>query len=710
MRPTAKSTLRQNTGWMLLGQGLGYGFRIVYFIVIARLLGVLQYGIVVGAFALVNLVAEHSRLGTGTILLRYVSPNHKRFAQYWGNTLLVTLSMSGLLIVMLRMIAPKVLDPASAAVVVLTAVGSCLCEQITISATQTFQAFQKMQTAAILNQLTSLLRCLAAIAMLVTVHHATARDWALASLFASAGGTVVSLVTVTMMLGQPSLSPALALKHLKEGAEYAFASSTTSAYNDLDKTMLSHYGLSAANGIYGMAYRIIEMATVPITSLQMAASPRLFQLAADGVKEPIHLGNKMLKHGLLISLIISLSTYSFAPAIPLLAGSNFGEAVVALRWLCLLPVFRCLHSISGSVLTSIGLQRYRTVTQISVVALNLCLNLWLIPTYGWLGAAWASLATDGTLGLLNWTLMERARRRLTQHSKRQTMDLRADTSQLIHDDILVSIIIPYFNHPQFIGDAVLSATQQTYSNIEVIVVDDGSAVAADSVVCKSPLVSLFRTENHGVSDARNTGFARSSGKFLVFLDSDDRLAPDAVQSHLNLFRDNPEVGLTFGASRIIDKDGVVIRAPHICRPRNCYFEMLLGSNPISCPGAAMIRRDAFLDAGMFDSSYKNADDYHLYLRLAKKFPVKQQDKCVVDYRKHGGGKSLHKERMLTAVMRALDEMEQSWRLNAREVRKLQRGRSRWLHTFQPERTLRYRLMTLYFSFRAMLTVSVRHYF
>ncbi|HTV53804.1 MAG TPA: oligosaccharide flippase family protein [Terriglobia bacterium] len=406
MRLRPKSSLAQDTGWLLLGQGLGYGLRLVYFIVIARLLGVLQYGIVVGAFALVNLVAEHGRLGTGMVLLRYVSPDPKRFGPYWANTLVVTGVMSGALIVILRLVAPHLIDPASASIIVLTAVGSCFFEQITISATQAFQAFQQMRVAAIFNQMTALARTVAAVSMLFVLHHSSARQWVLASAFASATVTVIAVITVTTRLGWPQFTPYLVWRHAGEGAEYAFASSTTSAYNDLDKTMLSHYGMSAANGIYGMAYRIIEMGTAPLASLQLAAHPRLFQLAADGFEGPVTLGRRLLRHGFLASAATALCMFAFAPLIPLVVGRGFGEGVSALRWLCLIPVFRSVHWTTGGVLTAIGLQRYRTLTQITAVILNFGLNLWLIPQFGWRGAAWASLATDGMLGVLNWGVLE----------------------------------------------------------------------------------------------------------------------------------------------------------------------------------------------------------------------------------------------------------------------------------------------------------------
>jgi O-antigen/teichoic acid export membrane protein len=197
----------------------------------------------------------------------------------------------------------------------------------------------------------------------------------------------------------------LFLKRGAEGAEYALSASTGSAYNDLDKTMLSHYGMSAANGIYTMAYRVIDLATMPASSIELAAAPRLFQLGASSLKEAAIFGQRLLKRSILTSAAASVGMFVLAPLIPLFVGRGFTESVSALRWLCLIPVFRSIHGISGSVLTGAGLQRYRTVTQIVAAVGNFGLNLWLIPTHGWLGAAWASLATDGGLGVMSWVVL-----------------------------------------------------------------------------------------------------------------------------------------------------------------------------------------------------------------------------------------------------------------------------------------------------------------
>jgi glycosyltransferase involved in cell wall biosynthesis len=275
---------------------------------------------------------------------------------------------------------------------------------------------------------------------------------------------------------------------------------------------------------------------------------------------------------------------------------------------------------------------------------------------------------------------------------------------------LVSVIIAYYEQEGFIAETVRSVQQQTYSHFEIIVVDDGSPVPARSVLPENNGVRIFRTENRGCPAARNFGFQQSSGDFLVFLDSDDRLTPGAIEAHLKEFAECPAAALSFGAQRFIDEHSREIRAPHNCRPRKNYFLMLLEGNPIGTPGAAMIRREAFIEAGRFDESVRIVEDYPLYLRLAKRHPIVQSPACVIDYRFHTNSMSRDKEAMFKGIMRALDQLEAETELTATERQRLRHGRRRWQHEFRPKETLAYRLEGLYFRFRAMLTVPLRSYF
>jgi glycosyltransferase involved in cell wall biosynthesis len=274
----------------------------------------------------------------------------------------------------------------------------------------------------------------------------------------------------------------------------------------------------------------------------------------------------------------------------------------------------------------------------------------------------------------------------------------------------VSIVVAYYKQESFIAETLKSVQQQTYPHFEIIVVDDGSPVPAASVLPESSEVMVLRTENRGCAAARNFGFQQSSGDFLIFLDSDDRLTPGALEAHLKAFATCPRAALSFGAQRFIDEHSREIRAPHNCRPRRNYFLMLLEGNPIGTPGAAMIRREAFIEAGLFDESVRIVEDYPLYLRLARKHPFVQNPSCVVDYRVHTSSMSRDKEEMFKGIMRALDQLEAETPLTGSERRRLQHGRGRWTHEFNPRKTLVYRVKGIYYSFRAMLTVPLSSYF
>ncbi|TCK75800.1 flippase [Acidipila rosea] len=414
------SSLARNAGWMFAGQGVGFILQALYFILIARLLGTVEYGIYAGAFALVAIAGTYSTLGSGTLFLRYVSNEPGKFSLYWGNILVVTSSVSVAMVLILHFIAPHLINPASAAIVLLVAIANCFCMQLSTCCGQVFQAFEKLRITAILNLLTNLVRLIAAAGMLFSLHHATAKQWAIASLCVSALAAGTAVITVTIKFGRPTFAPKLFFSGAGEGLGYSFALSTTSAYNDLDKTMLSHYGMNAANGIYSMAYRVVDIATVPVYSIRDAAMPRLFRSGTEGIEKGAALATRLLYRSLALSAVSAIVMFVTAPIIPHIVGHGFAESVIALRWLCLIPVLRSVHQMTGCALTGAGLQRYRTAAQLSAVAINLGLNLWLIPIYGWRGAAWSSLATDFSLGLFNWSIL-----RLLCRASRKTNDRNA---------------------------------------------------------------------------------------------------------------------------------------------------------------------------------------------------------------------------------------------------------------------------------------------
>jgi O-antigen/teichoic acid export membrane protein len=285
------------------------------------------------------------------------------------------------------------------------AIGDCIFQQLGSCAGQVFQTFEKMKFSAMLITISNVLRLVLAVVLLLVLGRASAWQWAFASLGVSAVGAGIAFFIVTRNFGWPLFSFSLMLRRAQEGFVFAISGSTTAVYNDIDKVVLSHYGMNQANGVYSMAYRAINIGTMPVMSIVSAAFPRFFREGVKGIAATIPMAKQLLKRTAVIGIGISLMLFLLAPVIPHLVGRNYQESVSALRWLCLIPFFRCFHLSAGDAIAGAGHQRYRLVSQSIAAGGNLLLNLWLVPRHGWLGAAWASLATDGALGVMNWTAL-----------------------------------------------------------------------------------------------------------------------------------------------------------------------------------------------------------------------------------------------------------------------------------------------------------------
>jgi O-antigen/teichoic acid export membrane protein len=390
---------------MLLGQGTSILCQGAYFILLGRLLGPVEYGIYAGVFAMVTVLSTYSTLGSQFTLLRYVSPDPEKFALYWGNILVTTLSLGSLFTGLLVWALPHLAHSYSWRLVLCAAAGDCLCAQLTDASSRVFQALDRLRNSAILNLQLNLLRTVLAGYLLWHLHHATAQQWLVASLAVSIVVAGSALALVTWYYGKPAFSPQLLRKRSAEGIIFAFSASTTGIYNNFDKAMLGHYGMNGANGIYTMAYRVVDISTVPMLSIHAAAFPRFFRKGITGVHDTTAFALRILKRTSLLALLFTAAMALAAPVIPHLVGKSFTDSVSALRWLCLLPVFRSFQYSAGDALTGAGHQKLRLGTQVTAALFNFSVNLFLIPHYGWLGAAWSSLATDGLLGIGNWAVL-----------------------------------------------------------------------------------------------------------------------------------------------------------------------------------------------------------------------------------------------------------------------------------------------------------------
>ena len=386
---------------MFLGQGLRVLIQAAYFVVIARSLGVQSYGSFVGVTALMAVVAPFVGNGAASLLVKNVSRDHSLFPEYWGNGILTILT-SGAVLSLLALGVGRFALPRSIPTFLIAVI--CLSDVILLPlgdfAGITFQAFERLGRCAQLNVLSTLSRLIAAALLAITMRYPGALQWGYLYLGSTFASTSIAMVLVCREFGLPRLALRRILPESREGFFFSISQSARTIYNDVDKTMLARLSTLEATGIYGAAYRLIDVSFAPIRSLLYAAYPRFFQHGAHGLTSSAAFARRLMLRATAVSLAIFFAVVLAAPIIPHILGSEYDRSVEALRWLALLPLFKSAHHLTADALTGAGYQGLRTSIQVSVAVMNVGINLWLTPAYGWRGAAWSSLASDGLLAAM----------------------------------------------------------------------------------------------------------------------------------------------------------------------------------------------------------------------------------------------------------------------------------------------------------------------
>src|SRR5690349_20007575 len=242
---------------------------------------------------------------------------------------------------------------------------------------------------------------------------------------------------------------------------------------------------------------------------------------------------------------------------------------------------------------------------------------------------------------------------------------------------LVSIVIPCYAQAHVLPDAIESALAQTHPKVKVIVVDDGSPDNTAEVVARYPGVRCVRQENRLVAEARNAGFRASSGEYVLFLDADDRLTPNAVEAHLLCFTEHPEAGFVVGDIDHISLDGSYAGSPRWPVLESNHYEELLKVNHVANNIAVMFRRSVIERVCGFNSLYHPADDYELLLRAARSFPSAHHRNVVACYRRYPVSLSRRGATFLRAMNQVMHLPRNTIKGDRRLLRACRQGELYW---------------------------------
>jgi glycosyltransferase involved in cell wall biosynthesis len=241
---------------------------------------------------------------------------------------------------------------------------------------------------------------------------------------------------------------------------------------------------------------------------------------------------------------------------------------------------------------------------------------------------------------------------------------------------LVTVIIPCYNGEAYLQEAIESALAQSHPEVEIIVVDDGSTDGSSRIAQKFP-VRYIRQENRGLTASRNLGIDASRGDYVVFLDADDRLRPDAIETGLRVISEHPECAMTVGDHLFVSRDGSYLSNSSKDCVHSSHYEELLKSNFIEMISSVLFRRSVLVEIGGFDTTLRVAEDYELYLRIARVYPICCHSTLMAEYRLHQANTSHNSELMLRVTLQVLRKQAQYVRTDRRRLFAFLEGLRNW---------------------------------
>ncbi|HTL48433.1 MAG TPA: glycosyltransferase [Verrucomicrobiae bacterium] len=197
--------------------------------------------------------------------------------------------------------------------------------------------------------------------------------------------------------------------------------------------------------------------------------------------------------------------------------------------------------------------------------------------------------------------------------------------------------MPSYNRAHLISEALDSVFAQTFSDYEVILVDDGSTDGTEDLVKKryGGRLTYVKQENRGISGARNRGIESSRGKYIAFLDSDDKWLPEKLARQAAYMEAHPGVGLL--ATKLVRYEigGRQEETRQICPPDfpRGFLDLLTGKNFVPTT-TTMVRRECLDTVGVFDPELKVAEDWDLWLRIARRYEIFCLDEVLAEHRDH----------------------------------------------------------------------------
>jgi O-antigen/teichoic acid export membrane protein len=381
----------QNTIWLGISYGIRMGSQAFVFILLARTLGVKEFGILAAAIAAANVIAPIVEYGANTLPVSDVVAGIP-VARATGVSFMLSIFILPLNLILLGIMKLILLQQVPWQVVLLVGLVVFLGNRMSLLA-NTIHISQSLLWRNAVVDITNGFS-LIVLAFVFTHYKLGLNTWVLWWFLQAFTVGVMALVWVSLTWGRFTWSFEDLQKRLKSGFFFTINGGATSAYADLDKTLLARLSTAESVGVFTSSHRLIALANVPLAAFIGAVYPKFFVAGNLGIEHARKFVWKLLPFTVGYSLIITTFIWFFAPLLAKVLGEGYADTTATIRWLCWGIILQCIYLPFMEVLTGSGLQAKRMYGQVAALLVSTSINFLLIPLYGWKGAAIAALCSQ----------------------------------------------------------------------------------------------------------------------------------------------------------------------------------------------------------------------------------------------------------------------------------------------------------------------------
>jgi glycosyltransferase involved in cell wall biosynthesis len=257
--------------------------------------------------------------------------------------------------------------------------------------------------------------------------------------------------------------------------------------------------------------------------------------------------------------------------------------------------------------------------------------------------------------LINQNHMQQELIFISDHLQKQRLYYQHDQKSIKMP--LISVVLNTYNSARFVQETIESALNQSLSDFELIVIDDGSTDSTLKIVSlfKDERIHVYSYRNGGIATSRNRGIEKASAEYIAFLDHDDIWHHEKLNCQLKALQESPQSALAYSWINIIDESGDFVRALSKTHKSGYIHKDLLLKNFFMTASNPLLRKSALVEIGGFDETIYGADDWDLFLRVAERYTVALSPHHHIQYRVVKGSGSGQVEKFEQGCLRVVEK-------------------------------------------------------